>query len=326
MGELMQQQIQISQAVQKLLRCPICHAKLKQAEQQFECTNSICNTHFPIIEGIPVLINEQSSIFSLDDFVSYRKTSIINTRENKLKKTILHFIPKISKNIKGRENYRRLSDILLGRLSSPRILVIGGRVLGEGMESLTNNSALDLVESDVSFGPRTNLICDGHDIPFEDGSFDGVIIQAVLEHVVDPYRCVEEIHRVLNEQGVVYAETPFMQQVHGGRYDFTRFTHLGHRRLFRRFEEIDSGAVCGPGMALAWSYQYFLTSFATSRFLSALARIFANLTSFHLKYFDRYLINKPGTLDAASGYYFMGRKAEQVLSDRDLLKLYKGAG
>ena len=59
------------------------------------------------------------------------------------------------------------------------------------------------------------------------------------------------------------------------RYDFTRFTHLGHRRLFRRFEEIESGAVCGPGMTLAWSYTYFLTSFTTSRILSRLFEVFA---------------------------------------------------
>ena len=322
----MQPQIRISQTVQELLRCPICRAKLKQAGQQFECTDSECNTHFPIVDGIPVLLNEQSSVFSLDDFVSYRKTFFSNTRENKLKKAIHRFIPTISKNIKGSENYSRLSDLLLVQSSSPRILVAGGSILGQGMESLANNTSLDLVESDVSFGPHTMLICDAHDIPFEDGSFDGVIVQAVLEHVVDPYRCVEEIHRVLNEQGVVYAETPFMQQVHGGRYDFTRFTHLGHRRLFRRFEEIDSGAVCGPGMALAWSYQYFLLSFTTSRLLRALVRVFAGLTSFYLKYFDHYLIDKPGTLDAASGYFFMGRKGEQALSDRDLIKLYKGAG
>ena len=44
------------------------------------------------------------------------------------------------------------------------------------------------------------------------------------------------------------------------------------------------------------------------------------------EYFDYYLIDKPGTFDAASGYYFMGRKAEQVLSDQDLIKLYRGAG
>lgn len=324
--ELMQPQIRLSQSVQELLCCPICHSKLTQSGEQFECTNSDCATHFPIVDGIPVLINEQSSVFSIDDFVSHHKTFFGNKSENKLKKTIHFLIPKISKNIKGKSNYNRMSHVLLRQSTSPQVLVIGGSILGEGMESLAENTAIDLVESDVSFGPRTMLICDAHDIPFEDGSFDGVIIQAVLEHVVDPYRCCEEIHRVLKERGVVYAETPFMQQVHLGRYDFTRFTHLGHRRLFRRFEEIDSGAVCGPGMALAWSYQYFLLSFTTSRILRALFRVFASLTSFYLKYFDYYLINKPGTLDAASGYYFMGRKTEQVLSDQDLIKIYKGAG
>ena len=101
----------------------------------------------------------------------------------------------------------------------------------------------------------TSLICDAHDIPFADGCFDGVIVQAVLEHVMDPGRCVEEIHRVLGDNGLVYAETPFIQQIHMGRYDFTRYTHSGHRRLFRRFEEIASGPVGGPGMALAWAYQ-----------------------------------------------------------------------
>jgi ubiquinone/menaquinone biosynthesis C-methylase UbiE len=49
------------------------------------------------------------------------------------------------------------------------------------------------------------MIFDAHDIPIEDGSFDGVIILAVLEHVADPYRYSEEIYRVLKDQGVVYA-------------------------------------------------------------------------------------------------------------------------
>lgn len=234
-------------------------------------------------------------------------------------------MPTIHRNIKGKSNYSRLSDLLLKRSTSPRVLVIGGSILGQCMESLMNTATLDLVESDVSFGPRTMLICDAHNIPFEDESFDGVIAQAVLEHVVDPFRCCEEIHRVLKDQGVVYAETPFMQQVHGGRYDFTRFTHLGHRRLFRNFDEIDSGALSGPGMALAWSYQYFLLSFTTSRTLRILIIIFTSLTSFFLKYFDYYLINKPGALDAASGIYFIGTKTKHVLSDQDLIKGYRGA-
>jgi ubiquinone/menaquinone biosynthesis C-methylase UbiE len=169
------------------------------------------------------------------------------------------------------------------------------------------------------------VICDAHDIPFADGTFDGVIAQATLEHVVDPYRCVEEIVRVLKPRGLVYAETPFMQQVHMGAYDFTRFTHSGHRRLFRHFSEIASGPICGPGTALAWSYLYFLLSFVQSRVLRGLVRAFASLTAFHLKYADHYLMHEKGAIDSSSGFYFIGRKGKEVLSDRDLVRYYRGA-
>jgi len=79
-------------------------------------------------------------------------------------------------------------------------------------------------------------------------------------------------------------------------------------------------------MALAWSYQYFLLSFTSSRALRGLMRVFARLTSFYLKYVDYYLINKLPAFDAASGFYFIGRKDGTVLSDRDLIQYYKGAG
>ena len=184
---------------------------------------------------------------------------------------------------------------------------------------------IELVQTDVVLGPASELLCDAHSLPFANNSFDCVIIQAVLEHVLDPYRCAAELYRVLKDGGLVYAETPFMQQVHLGRYDFTRFTHLGHRRLFRRFEEVESGATCGPGTALAWSYRYFLSCFSENKWLNWSLVAFARLTSFHLKYFDRLLIAKRGAYDAASAYYFMGRKSPVTLSDRELVKQYKGA-
>ena len=316
-GKFMQSQIKLSASVQQLLRCPSCKAKLNLLGKQFRCSN--CGTLFPIIDGIPVLLNENSSVFSIDDLVNWRKS-----RKSKIEKMLKRLIPNIGRNIKAKSNYDKFAKLLLAQSDTPRVLVVGGRILGQGMKSLLKYPSIELVESDVSFGPRTTLICDAHDIPFENDSFDGVIMQAVLEHVVDPYQCVEEIHRVLKKEGFVYAETPFMQQVHGGRYDFTRFTHLGLRRLFRKFKEIDSGAVCGPGMALAWSYQYFFLSFTKSKFIRGFIRFFAGLTSFYFKYFDYYLIDKPGIFDAASAYYFMGRKSSRKLSDRELIKLYKG--
>jgi SAM-dependent methyltransferase len=270
-----------------------------------------------------VLINEHTSVFSISDYTEKRATTY-REREPGIKRILKRVLPRIGENFKAKANYAHLLRLLEPRGSQPSVLIVGGRTGGRGIDVILESPSLDLVESDVAFGPRTALISDAHDIPFADETFDAVIAQAVLEHVADPYRCAEEIHRVLKPKGLVYSEIPFIQQVHGGRFDFTRFTHLGHRRLFRRFEEIASGSVGGPGMALAWSYQYFLLSFARSRWLRLALVGLARLTSFALKYFDHVLIDSPGGLDAAFGTFFLGRKSVETLTDRQIVALYQG--
>jgi ubiquinone/menaquinone biosynthesis C-methylase UbiE len=276
-----------------------------------------------VLNGIPILINAEASVFSVQEIVRQRNSS--ESRKKTWKDLVRRLIPQISGNVNGRRNYENFRSLLLSNTASPKVLVIGGRMTGSGMEVLLDDSTrIEIVETDLLFGPRTMLICDAHHVPFQDGSFDGLIIQAVLEHVIDPYQCAAEIHRVLRPGGIVYAETPFMQQVHEGRYDFTRFTHLGHRYLFNRFEEIESGAACGPGMALAWSYSYFLLSFSESPQIRNLLHAFARFTSFYLKYFDSYLTKRRGAFDAASAYYFLGKKADTTLSPKELINQYRG--
>lgn len=316
-------QVKLAESTQKLLQCPVCQSKVELANSKFECTNPECKSGFPIVNEIPILLNDSASVFSISDFLDNESTTL--KPKSQLERLMVNLVPGINLNIKSKVNYKNFTEFLLKQNQNPRVLIIGGSVLGQGMEPLLLVPEIERVETDVAFGAPISIICDAHNIPFENGSFDGVIVQAVLEHVVDPTRCVEEIYRVLKHDGLVYSETPFMQQVHLGRYDFTRFTHLGHRRVFRKFEEISSGAVCGPGMALAWSYQYFLLSFVKVPSARALVKVFARVTSFWLKYFDYYLINKSGTFDSASGYYFLGKKSDKVLSDRELLTLYKGA-
>ena len=45
---------------------------------------------------------------------------------------------------------------------------------------------------------------DAHELPFEDGAFDGCVSLQVLEHVRDPRRVVREIARVLKPGGVLF--------------------------------------------------------------------------------------------------------------------------
>ena len=311
-----------NQELAQILACPKCKSEIIFTGE-FICQNSDCGLHFPLVGSIPVLINESNSLFKIEDFVELRETTY--KKSSSLKKRLRSFVPDINLNIKAKDNFKKFFARLLEERDKPLVLVIGGAVAGRGfdLENLPEN--ITLIESDVAFAERSNFICDAHDLPFKDASFDGVIAQAVLEHVLDPWRAAAEIYRVLKPGGTVYAETPFMQQVHSGRYDFTRFTHLGHRRLFRAFEEIESGAACGAGMALAWSYCYFLKSFFRNPALQQTAFAFGKFTSFWLKYFDYFLINMPNAFDAASSYYFWGRKADSVLPDKKLIGEYKGA-
>jgi SAM-dependent methyltransferase len=314
--------IKLTQDPQNLLQCPVCSSSLRFKEKFLDCSNFQCQASFPIVNEVPILIDETKSVFTIADYTDV--DNLLLKPKSKLERLLIDLVPSINLNLCGKKNYQKFVEILQKKNPKPRILIVGASVEGQGIQPLLSAPNFDLVEVDVAFGERVGAICDLHSLPFADEIFDGVVVQAVLEHVADPYQCVEEIHRVLKKDGVVYGETPFVAQVHLGKYDFTRFTPLGHRRLFRKFEEIDSGIVCGPGMALAWTYQYFLLSFVKSSIARAIVKVFARVTSFWLTYFDYLLVNLPGSYDAASGCYFMGNKSDKVLSDRELIKLYKG--
>ena len=309
------------------LYCPSCHNQLNANKADiYTCNN--CNKEYPIRRNIPILIDDEKSVFSISDYNQAEALTTTSTGglKSAINKTIWFLqraAPNLTLNVKAKHNYSLFAQMLLEKNSKPKVLIIGGRTTGMGMEDFIK-LPITFIETDIAFGPNTKIICDAHNLPFKDEEFDGVVIQAVMEYLVDPYQCAAEIHRVLKADGLVYAETPFMQQVHGGAHDFTRLTHLGHRRLFRNFEEVISGACVGTGTALATSYKHFLMSLSNKRIIQDLLMLFAVWTSFFLKYFDRLSINKRVSYDAASGYYFLGKKSTHAISDKEILKLYRG--
>ena len=311
----------LSERVRQALACPCCGASLESGGERLYCVGATCGKSFPIVRGVPILINSSCSTFDLS---SYTENDDRSEQTSSWRERVLRIIPRLSMNIAAKENYRRFRDRLVRANSHALVLIIGGARAGEGMEELLGDERIEFVEADVALLGKTRVVCDAHDLPFASDTFDGVIIQAVLEYVFDPARCVSEIYRVLKADGQVYSEAPFMQQVHGGKYDFTRFTLLGHRMLFRRFTEVSSGACCGPGMALAFSVQSFLLSFTARPALRNAIKVIARCSLFWLKYFDWYLVRRTAALDAASGTYFLGTKTPRELSNRELVRLYRG--
>ncbi len=201
-----------------------------------------------------------------------------------------------------------------------RLLIVGGGARGAGVDRLLADPRVQPLISDIYRSAETVLVADAHSLPLADASVDAVWIQAVLEHVVDPVQVAAEIHRVLRPDGLLYAETPFLQAVHEGPYDFTRFTERGHRALFTRFEALGSGAIGGPGTTLIWALRYALAGLLRSYRLGLLA----TLPFAWLRLIDR-LVPEPFALDAANGVWFLGRKRAETESLPDLIAGYRGA-
>jgi SAM-dependent methyltransferase len=299
--------------IRPFLICPTCKHALT-ATGLVSCTSSNCrfNAGFPVVEQIPVLIAFEDSI--INEEMALMKPRDLNPGTfSRIKQWAA------GKNRIAEKNEIQLLKLLRNRNGRQLVLNIGGGTIGSGMSGLYQASDIDLISFDVYASPHVNFIADAHSIPIADKSVDGIWIQAVLEHVLDPRRVVSEILRVLKPGGLIYAETPFIQHVHMGPNDFTRFTHSGHRWLFRNFMEIDSGVTAGVGTQFAWSARHLTIALTRSRSIGTLV----HFLSLPITWMDC-LGDKKATIDAASGFYFLGMMQEEPLHLSEIINYYKG--
>lgn len=284
----------------------------------YRCTRSECGQSYEVVGGQPILVDFDQSILVGEEVKASAARSVIRRGEHGFKREIVRRM--LPTNHAAALNAARLIELARSLSDLPKVLIIGGGSRGEGTGQLYDDPALQLVSFDIYASELTQFVADAHRTPLADASVDAVWVQAVLEHVLDPWRVVGEIHRILRPGGVVYAETPFLQPVHEGAYDFTRFTESGHRWLFRDFEEIDSGVVLGAGDQLLSSIEHA----ARGAFRSVTAGVVAKLMLFWLRFIDR-LIPRAYASDAASAVYFLGRKSDSAIGPKDMVAYYKGA-
>jgi ubiquinone/menaquinone biosynthesis C-methylase UbiE len=310
-------------SVESLLICPRCGCSVIATSGTFRCSSPSCVFRapgaFPVLEQWPVFVDFERSILQLRELQTSPDTPHSGRRRWSIDR-----LPQWARflwsplNKVAVRNVELLLSLLAG--PSPLVLVVGGGTLGNGVGAIYADRRIRVVGFDIYGSRLTQFIADAHQIPLATESVDAVLIQAVLEHVLDPNQVVGEIRRVLRPGGLVYAETPFLQQVHAGPYDFVRYTSSGHRFLFRAFEEIACGPVAGPGTQLLWSVDHIVRGLSRSELAGKLAKALF----FWLRYFDR-LIPTAFAMDNASAYYFLGRRTDRELTPREIVSYYRGA-
>ncbi|MEO5339252.1 MAG: class I SAM-dependent methyltransferase [Magnetococcus sp. MYC-9] len=311
--------------LETILACPGCHGRLSRQAEALCCTQDHCRAsprRWPIVRGVPVLFDESKSFFRISDGVANPGAQGRSLWWRRLSR-IWYTRPKIGRNVAAERNYQHLGRLLHG-VQDAVVLVVGCGDEGIGIHRLHTLPNVTLVNLDIRWTASVHLMADAQQLPFADETFDAVVLQGVLEHVLDIFQVETEVFRTLKAEGVVYCELPFLQPNHGGAFDLTRLTWTGHRRFWRRFIQLDAGACCGPGMALATMVQQFARALLPFRSWRIFSDWLVDWLFWWLKYLDGRLTKHAAGLDGASAFYFLGRKSDQVLSDRELIAAYRG--
>lgn len=116
------------------------------------------------------------------------------------------------------QNKSRLGNLYRSRFLYPRLnQFLQGKVLDLGcgvgafLDHRANTVGADvnplLVEQCLLKGLDARLI-EGSVLPFENGSFDSVVMDNVLEHIQDPESILIEVRRVLRPKGIFLVGVP----------------------------------------------------------------------------------------------------------------------
>lgn len=125
---------------------------------------------------------------------------------------------------------RKLFFIPIAKYFSGRVLDIGSGI-GEFLEYYTDSIGIDIDRDCVTFCKSKGLNClhaDVYKLPFDDNSFDGVLLNNILEHLEKPGVAFLEIKRVLRNDGKLLIELPGKK---GFYYDKTHVKFWGKKEI-----------------------------------------------------------------------------------------------
>lgn len=278
-----------------------------------------CDSKFPLINGVPIIIDESQSIFKISDIVENKPTTQNSkfrdsSLKNRIRKDIL---PSLSSDFTIKKRYSDLAK----QLKSKIILIIG---CGDKID-FYNEIFKDclVINSDVHLQFSPDIVFDSHQIPFSDGTFDLIIAAQVLEHTFKPWIVAKELERVVKLNGKLLIEVPFNFPYHSPPYDFFRFTFTGLRSLFPNSNLTQYEVPEGNASTIATFNSDFLINLFSNRYLRMMMLFISRILFGWLKYID--LLRKkvsPRSISIPKGFSMIFEKDGIERKNIELLKEY----
>ncbi len=126
-------------------------------------------------------------------------------------------------------------------------------------EFILNNSSIEQyigldIEKALVYNDKVkpDFTWDGVKMPFDDFSYQTVMLTEVLEHVPEPTKLLIECYRLMKVGGVIFITVPFLWNLHEVPHDEYRFTPFALERILLQagFQDINVNATGGWNASL----------------------------------------------------------------------------
>jgi len=157
-------------------------------------------------------------------------------------KELINIVKKIKINDYYLKNKKDFRDKILEEVHENDCVLDIGMAMRDKHESV--KSAL-LETLDVNdFGDYPDIICDiCSDIKGLEKKYDKIICLAILEHVYNPFKAIQNLKLMLKNSGVIYGFVPYLYNYHAPIdlkfQDYFRFSKDSLAYLFKDFDQVE---------------------------------------------------------------------------------------
>ena len=163
-------------------------------------------------------------------------------------KNLINLIKKTKINDYYLKNKSDFRDKILKEIKTNNHVLDIGMAMREKHKKI-NSAVLETLDVN-DFGDYPDIICDiCSDISGLENKYDKIISLAILEHVYNPFKAIDNLKKMLKEQGTMFGYVPYLYKYHAPNnlkfQDYFRFSKDALAYLFKDFNEVELFPVRG---------------------------------------------------------------------------------
>ena len=274
-----------TQIARGLLRCVHTHETLRREGDTL--VNQSNTRTYPLIHGTVPKIFDEADATKMER--EYKSPNLYHRLRNRLYRDF------------NCRQYDHLWEDMLARSNADTLfLSVGGGPI---------RRAPFITNINIDAYPNVDIVCDAHELCYQDNSVDAIHCDAVLEHLHHPATAVKEMHRVLKKGGRIMSVVPFMQSYHGYPHHYQNYTITGHELIYRDhgFRIVASGACQGPIVAMTTLSTRFCMEYLPRGINVVIGRS-VQIIGLLLRPLDRLLESHPRRYVLASSTFVLAEK------------------